>query len=82
MASYQMNNYDIGLEKWDADQGRAMKNAESSLRKHVPQKHFWSPVLRNAGLLCRYWQLRLYGIRKDRNTSRIIERLRTEDSPI
>ena len=24
------------LEKWDADQGRAMKNAESSLRKHAP----------------------------------------------
>jgi hypothetical protein len=46
------------LEQWDADQGRAMKHAESILAR--PHKPFaWSPILRNSGLLLRYWRLRL-----------------------
>jgi hypothetical protein len=45
------------LETWDADQGRAMKHAETLLER--PKKPYaWSPTLRNAGLLCRYWRLR------------------------
>ncbi len=46
------------LETWDADQGRAMKHAETLVER--PKKPYaWSPTLRNAGLLCRYWRLRL-----------------------
>jgi hypothetical protein len=46
------------LKTWDADQGRAMKHAETLLER--PKKPYaWSPTLRNAGLLCRYWRLRL-----------------------
>lgn len=45
------------LEKWDRDQGRAMKHAELQLQK-PPAKYPWSPKLRNAGLTCRYWRLR------------------------
>lgn len=48
----------ILLEKWDSDQGRAMKQAEKQLSR--PQKPFeWSPELRNAGLIYRYWKMRL-----------------------
>jgi hypothetical protein len=47
------------LEKWDSDQGCAMKHAEDDLLRR-PQKPFaWSPQLRNDGLLYRYWHLRL-----------------------
>jgi hypothetical protein len=63
------------LEKWDQDQGRAMRNAEKSLQQMRPQKHLWSPTLRNAGLLCWYWQLRLYGLRKRRDMHQTINRL-------
>ena len=45
------------LEKWDRDQGRAMKHAELQLQK-PPAKYPWSPKLRNAGLTRRYWRLR------------------------
>ena len=46
------------LEKWDSDQGRAMKYAEDLLQR--PKKPYeWSPKLRNVGLLYRYWRLRL-----------------------
>jgi hypothetical protein len=65
------------LERWDRDQGRAMKSAEKSLRTHAPQKHFWSPILRNAGFLCRYWKLRLYSAQHKRDTSHTISRLQT-----
>ena len=45
------------LEKWDADQGRAMFFAEKQLSR--PRKPYqWSPTLRNAGLTNRYWRLR------------------------
>jgi hypothetical protein len=52
------------LEKWDNDQGRAMQQAESSLSR--PRRPFaWSPQLRNACIIRRYWRLRqreaLYG---------------------
>lgn len=63
------------LEKWDRDQGRATRHAEKLLtRQH--QKYYWSPTtLRNAGLVCCYWHLRLYGIRKNRDMSTSIFRL-------
>lgn len=46
------------LETWDTDQGKAMKAAEASL-KRKPHRLPWSPALRNAALLRRYWKLRL-----------------------
>jgi hypothetical protein len=46
------------LEKWDLDQGRAMKASERQLKR--PTKPYqWSPKLRNAGITLRYWKLRL-----------------------
>jgi hypothetical protein len=45
------------LEKWDNDQGRAMKHSESVMAR-PKQKYSWSPELRNAGLLRRYWKIR------------------------
>ena len=48
----------IELEKWDADQGRAMRFVETTLSK--PKKPYaWSPTLRDVGLTYRYWRLRL-----------------------
>lgn len=46
------------LIKWDNDQGRAMELSERNLRR-PRQKCSWSPVLRNAAILRRYWLLRL-----------------------
>jgi hypothetical protein len=52
------DNIRIALEAWDRDQGRAMKHAESVIAK--PRRPYaWSPELRNAGILKRYWRLRL-----------------------
>jgi hypothetical protein len=46
------------LEAWDNDQGRAMRHAESEIQQ--PQRPYaWSPQLRNAAILKRYWRLRL-----------------------
>jgi hypothetical protein len=46
------------LEAWDRDQGRAMLHAESELA--IPRKNYaWSPELRNAAIIRRYWRLRL-----------------------
>ena len=46
------------LVKWDNDQGRAMAYAGKQLR--IPPKKFqWSPTLRNAAIIRRYWLLRL-----------------------
>ena len=44
------------LNQWDADQGRAMHHAESTLRS-PPRQYEWSNKLRNAGLHRRYWRL-------------------------
>jgi hypothetical protein len=45
------------LKKWDRDQGRAMAYAESTITK--PRKPYsWSPTLRDAGIVYRYWRLR------------------------
>ena len=45
------------LEKWDRDQGRAMAYAESTITR--PRKpHSWSPTLRNAGIIYKYWRMR------------------------
>jgi hypothetical protein len=46
------------LIKWDNDQGRAMELSERNLRR-PQQKCAWSPTLRNAAILRRYWMLRL-----------------------
>ena len=46
------------LEQWDTDQGKVMKAAEASL-KQKPQRIPWSPALRNAAILRRYWKIRL-----------------------
>jgi hypothetical protein len=46
------------LEQWDKDQGRAMQHAEDSLSKSA-KPYAWSPTLRDAGLVCRYWRMRL-----------------------
>jgi hypothetical protein len=56
------------LIKWDLDQGRAMISAELSLR--TPTKPYqWSPQLRNAGILLRYWKLRLKEVQQNHNYS-------------
>jgi hypothetical protein len=46
------------LEKWDRDQGRAMAYSENYLGRKGGKNH-WSPTLRNAGIICRYWRLRM-----------------------
>jgi hypothetical protein len=46
------------LTAWDEDQGRAMRAAESQLAT-PPKLYKWSPRLRNAGVIFRYWKLRL-----------------------
>ena len=59
------------LIKWDLDQGRVMISAELSLR--TPTKPYqWSPQLRNAGILLRYWKLRLKEVQQ---TTTILKRL-------
>jgi hypothetical protein len=46
------------LTSWDNDQGRAMMASEATIAK--PSKQYqWSPTLRNAGVIKRYWALRL-----------------------
>jgi hypothetical protein len=56
------------LIKWDLDQGRAMLSSELSLRL-APKPHQWSPTLRNAGIIFRYWKLRLKEIQHSHNYS-------------
>jgi hypothetical protein len=63
------------LEKWDQDQGRAMKFAEKKIRVTRLKKHYWSPQLRNAGLLCRYWNLRIYSVKHNREVNFSISRI-------
>ena len=67
----------VALEKWDRDQGRAMRHAEKALGSIRLKKHYWSPTLRNAGLLCRYWRLRLLSNRENRDVSVTIHRIQT-----
>jgi hypothetical protein len=62
------------LEAWDRDQGRAMKQAERSLR--LPSKPYeWSPQLRNAAILRRYWKLRLRELKHAEDYTMTISRL-------
>ena len=49
----------VQLEKWDADQGRAMLAAETNLMKIKDKTFSWSPKLRNSALIRKYWKLRL-----------------------
>ena len=46
------------LTAWDNDMGRAMHTAESKLPASTRQ-YQWSPKLRNAGVILRYWKMRL-----------------------
>ncbi len=65
------------LEKWDSDQGCAMQHAETQLSR--PQKPFqWSPNLRNAGLLYRYWKMRLREITDDMDFSMTYQRIQQQ----
>ena len=63
------------LEKWDQDQGRAMQAAEKKIKTTRLKKHYWSPQLRNAGLLCRYWHLRIYSIKRNKDVTSSITRI-------
>ena len=44
------------MEEWDNDQGRAIQHSERQLSR-TQKPYQWSPTLRNAGLLYRYWRL-------------------------
>jgi hypothetical protein len=62
------------LEQWDQDQGRAMANAERIITK--PRKPYsWSPTLRDAGLLYRYWRLRHREEKHDENYATTFDRI-------
>lgn len=65
------------LEQWDTDQGKAMHNSERSLQR-TPQRHQWSPELRNAGLLRRYWRLRLHDVHQQSDHTQKIDRLQSQ----
>ena len=62
------------LNRWDRDQGRAMRASESALRK-PPQPYKWSAKLRNAGLLRRYWKFRHSEVQQNLCYSENIARL-------
>ena len=62
------------LEKWDLDQGRAMQHAEAQLSKKK-QPYQWSPQLRNAGILYRYWRLRRRELTHKQNYTPTFQRL-------
>lgn len=62
------------LEQWDQDQGRAMANAERIITK--PRKPYaWSPTLRDAGLLYRYWRLRYREEKHDEDYATTFDRI-------
>ncbi len=61
------------LTQWDADQGRAMRSSESALITR-PKAYQWSPKLRNAGVVLRYWKLRLRELRYSEDYSSTFER--------
>ena len=62
------------LEKWDSDQGRAMHHAESQLR-HSTKAYEWSPAYRDAGLMYRYWRLRLRELQHQENYEGTFDRI-------
>jgi len=62
------------LETWDADQGRAMQSAENAVSRRAQRNH-WSPELRNAGIVFRYWGLRLKSHKTQNDYSRLFDRL-------
>jgi Reverse transcriptase (RNA-dependent DNA polymerase) len=63
------------LEKWDRDQGRAMQLAEGKTGHSKLKKHYWSPTLRNAGILCRYWNIQKRAKTENRDMTDITRRL-------
>jgi hypothetical protein len=65
------------LESWDRDQGRAMQQAERQLS--IPRKPYaWSPKLRNAGIVRRYWKLRLRETKYREDYTQTIHRLQEQ----
>jgi hypothetical protein len=66
------------LESWDRDQGRAMLHSERLCGSRSQRNH-WSPDLRNAGLTCRYWNLRF---KEAINTYRRLHRHNPSVAPI
>ena len=64
------------LTTWDNDQGRAMQTAEAQL--HAPTRQYqWSPKLRNAGVVLRYWKLRLREYKFDEDYATTFDRWET-----
>ena len=61
------------LTAWDEDQGRAMKVSEAALVTR-PKQYKWSPRLRNAGVILRYWKLRLRELTHSMDYSKTFER--------
>ncbi len=61
------------LTGWDKDQGGAMIHSERQLR--IPPKLYqWSPKLRNAGIIKRYWRLRLKELTHNFDSSETFDR--------
>lgn len=57
-ATMTSQNIKEELEAWERDQGRAMKKAKRSTLLKIPTKLYeWSPQLRNAAIVRRYWRL-------------------------
>ena len=73
-ASMSKSDFRHALEKWDADQGRAMKYAETSLTK-PPKPYKWSPTLRDAGITYLYWRLRLRELQQLENYQSTFDRM-------
>ena len=65
----------------DRDMTRAMLHAERQARKPAG-KYAWSPKLREAGLLARYWFLRFCEVERDRNLSSALQTLRVRLSAL
>ena len=65
------------LTAWDNDQGRAMQHAEMKLKAPARQ-YQWSPKLRNAGVVLRYWKLRLRELKYDEDYSTTFTRWESE----
>ena len=61
------------LTAWDNDQGRAMQHAEMTLQIK-PKPYKWSPKLRNAGVIMRYWKLRMREVTQNADYSETFSR--------
>jgi hypothetical protein len=52
-----------------------MIHAEKATGSTKLKKHYWSPAIRNAGVLCRYWKLRMQSNQDKYDRSDCIQRL-------